>query len=140
MKIFLYCLKIWLTTVVVGALLFYVVGSPTYDSSMTFWEYMAVVCLAAAIYSSVSFLLFWAGVVFVTGRRISVWRQRSIAMAWAAILVIAPFPSLFGGHHPNWALLAELCGCFLVPVLVGIWMFKFPTVGDNNEYQACPRR
>lgn len=131
MKAFLYCLKIWLTSVVVGALLFYEVGKPTYDSSMTFWEYMGVACLAAAIYSFVSFLLFWAGVVFVTGRRISVWRRRWIAMAWATILVIAPFPILFGRNHPNWALLAELCGCFLVPVLAGIWVFRFQTVVER---------
>jgi len=133
MKIFLYCLKIWLTSVVVGALLFYFVGDPTYDSSMTFWGYMAVVCLAAAIYSLVSFLLFWAGVVFVTGRRISVWRQRWIAMAWATILVIAPFPILLGRNHPNWALLAELCGCYLVPVLAGIWVFRVPAVAQKYD-------
>jgi uncharacterized membrane protein len=128
MKIILYCLKIWLISVVVGTLLFYFVCNPTDDSSWTFWGYMWVVCLGATIYSVVSFLLFWAGVVVVTGRRFSARKQRAVAAGWATILVIAPFPILFGRNHPNWALLGELCGCYLVPVLAGIWVFRFPSI------------
>jgi|GEM_PF-3888328 hypothetical protein len=54
MKVFRYCLKIWLSSVVIGTLLFYFVGDPTDDSSMTFWGYMAV-CLGTTVYSLVSF-------------------------------------------------------------------------------------
>jgi uncharacterized membrane protein len=128
MKVFLYCLKIWLASVVAGNMLFYVVGYPTDDSSMTFWGYMAVACLGATIYSFVSFLLFWLGVFLIARRHFSAWRKRGIATVWAMILVIAPFPMLFGRNHPNWAMLAVLCGCYLVPLLVGVWVFKFPTV------------
>jgi uncharacterized membrane protein len=128
MKIFLYCLKIWQSSVVVGTFLFYFVGNPTEDSSWTFWGYMWVVCLGATIYSLVSFLLFWAGVVFVTGRLFSVRKRKAVAAGWATILVIAPFPVLFGRNHPNWALLGELCGCYLAPLLVGIGVFRFPKV------------
>jgi hypothetical protein len=75
-------------------LLFYFVGDPTDDSSMTFFGYMAVVCLAATVYSLVSFLLFWAGVCFLACRPYAVGQQKGIGTAWATILVIAPFPIL----------------------------------------------
>ena len=128
MKVFGYCLKIWLGSVVTGTLLYYLVGNPTDDSSMTFWGYMGVVCLGATVYSLVSFLLFWVGVYYLAGRPYSVRQQKGLGTAWAAILVIVPFPILFGRNHPNWALLAELCGCYLVPLLVGIWVLRFPSI------------
>ena len=133
MKIFFFCLKIWLTSVVTGTLLYYFVGNPTDDSSMTFWGYMGVVCVAAAIYSLISFLLFWAGVVFVARRRFSSRQPRTVTTAWATVLVVAPFPVLLGGNHPNWAMLAELCGCYLVPVLVAIWVLRFPAVAGRQD-------
>jgi uncharacterized membrane protein len=132
MKVFGYCLKIWLISVVTGTLLYYFVGNPTDDSSMTFWGYMGVVCLAATVYSLVSFLLFWIGVYVLAGRPYSARQQKSIGSAWATILAIAPFPILFGRNHPNWALLAELSGCYLVPVVAGIWVFRFPRVAAGS--------
>jgi hypothetical protein len=133
MKILGYCLKVWLTSVVVGALIVYFVTDPTDDSSMTFWGYMAVICLYTLLFSCVSFFLFWVAVVFLAVGRLSMNKQRWIATAAGVILTAAPFPLWFGGHHPNWALLARVCSYYLIPVVAGIWLFKFPRAPDAYE-------
>ena len=133
MKIFLYCLKIWLISVVTGTLLFYFIGKPTDDSSLTFWGYMGIICLGATLFSLPSFFLFWLGVWFLTGRPISLRRRRVQTMVWATILVIAPFPIMVGSNSPNWFLLAELCGCYWLPLIVGIGFFRFPTLTQANS-------
>jgi hypothetical protein len=128
MRIFLYCLKVWLSSVVVGGVLFYFLDKPTDDSSMTFLGYMIIFCVFALLFSSVSFFLLWAGVAMLANGRLSVNKQRWIATAWGAILAIAPVVLLFGWHQPDWSFLARLCGCYLIPLLAAIWVFKFPQV------------
>ena len=92
MKILGYCLKVWLTSVVVGALIVYFVTDLMDDSSMTFWGYMAAICLYTLLFSCVSFFLFWVAVVFLTVGRLSMNKQRWIATAVGVILTAAPFP------------------------------------------------
>ena len=128
MRIFFYCIKVWLSSVFVGALLFYLVGNPTDDSSMTFLGYMVVVCLYTILYSSISFFLFWACVALLANGGLSVKKQKWIATAGGTILTIAPFAVLFGGNQPDWLALVKICSCYLVPLLAAIWIFRIPQV------------
>jgi len=125
-KIFIYCLKVWLSAVILGPALFFIPGDPTNDSSMGFWEYMMFACVAGLIYSLVSFLLFCAGVAYFTSLHISIALQKILTTGWSVLLTIAPFPILFGKNHPNWIILSELSGCYLLPILIGIWIYRFP--------------
>lgn len=126
MKPLAYCMKVWLTSVLLGTLIFYFVGNPTDDSSMTFWEYIAVVCLYTMLYSCVSFLVFWALIAWLTKRQLPLGRKRWTATITGLILAVLPFPILFGSNHPNWWMLAAVAGCYVVPMVAGIWLFKFP--------------
>lgn len=69
MKPFIYSLKVWLTSVLVGTLIFYFIGHPTDDSSMTFWGYMIVVCLYTLLCSSVSFFVFSAATAWLAAQQ-----------------------------------------------------------------------
>jgi hypothetical protein len=126
MKPFIYSLKVWLTGVVVGALLFYFIGHPTDDSSMTFWGYLIVICLYTLLYSSVSFLIFWAATAWLTKRRLPRNRQRWIMTVIGLIGTVLPFPILLGRNHPDWWMLTEITGCYVALIVAGIWLFKFP--------------
>jgi hypothetical protein len=126
MKPFIYCFKVWLTSVIGGALLFYFIGHPTDDSSMTFWGYMIVVCLYTLLYSSVSFLIFWAAMARLTKRHRPRNWQRWIMRVIGVLLTVLPFPVLFDRNHPDWWMMAEVDHCYVVPIVTGIWLFKFP--------------
>ena len=128
MRIFVYCIKVWIISIFIGALLFYLLNNPTDDSSMTFLGYMVVVCLYAMLYSCISFFLFWACVALLTNGEFSVRRQKWIATAAGTILTIVPFAVLFGRNHPNWLGLAKICSCYLIPLLAAIWVFRIPQV------------
>ena len=126
MKPFIYCLKVWLSSVIMGALLFYFIGHPTDDSSMTFWGYLIVICLYTLLYSSISFLIFCAATVWLTSGRLPRNRQRWILTFIGLLLTVLPFYILFGRNSPDWPMLAEVTGGYLAPIVAGIWLFKFP--------------
>jgi hypothetical protein len=126
MKPFIYSLEVWLTSVIVGAFLFYFIGHPTDDSSMTFWGYMIIVCLYTLLYSSISFLIFWSAMAWLTKRPLSRNRQRWIMTFIGLVLTVLPFPILLGRNHPDWLMVAEVAGCYSIPIAAGIWLFKFP--------------
>ena len=126
MKPFIYSLRVWLTSVLVGTLIFFFIGHPTDDSSMTFWGYMIVVCVYTLLCSSVSFFIFWAATAWLTKRHLPRNRQRWIMTFVGVLLTVLPFPVLFGRNHPDWWMMAEVASCYVVPIVAGIWLFKFP--------------
>jgi Co/Zn/Cd efflux system component len=126
MKPLTFSLKVWLTSVVLGTLIFYFIGHPTDDSSMTFWEYILVGLLYALLLSCVSFFVFWAALTWLTKRPLPKTAKRWITTFIGLILTAAPFPILFGGNHPDWRMMSEFASCYAAPIVAGTWLFKFP--------------
>ena len=126
MKSLTYSLKVWLTGVLVGTTIWCVIGTLMEHSDMSLIASILVATVYAFLYSGVSFLLSWAAVTILNRGRRSKNNQRSILTALGIILTAAPFFILFGAHQPNWLALAGMYGCYIVPIIIGTWLYKLP--------------
>jgi hypothetical protein len=89
---------------------------------------MVVGCVGATIYSAVSFILFLLGVRFFAGMPIPPEGKRMLASIWAIFLGVVPFLVVSTWNDLPWVQTAECCGCYLIPLIAGIWIFSFPAV------------
>jgi hypothetical protein len=130
-RVFFYCLKVWLASVLIGPMLFSGVqplldedAAYTLNFFLGFWGYMILYGLG---FSLVSFLLFWGGMIYITHQEWSS-NQRRMAAAFLGIaLTVAPFMVLFGTVNilmPKERII--FCLCYLLPILAGIFWYRFP--------------
>jgi len=137
-KVFFYCLKVWLASVVLGPTLFWATsvppinpnGSYTLADFLGFWAYGIVYGLA---FSLISFLLFWAAMIYVSRRNWPSKQRRLVTVLLGIILTVAPFLILFQtvdllGLTDRIA----FCGSYLLPIVAGIFFYRWPRASKQE--------
>jgi hypothetical protein len=130
-KLFFYCLKVWLVSVLIGPALFWCClmridtdASYTFTEFLGFWGYGILYGLA---FSLVSFLLFWGSLIYIY-RRDWTGPQRRLATAFLGIvLTIVPFIIFFGTlNFFDESTRVAFCLSYLLPILGGIFIYRSP--------------
>ena len=136
-RVFFYCLKVWLASVLIGPALFsgclpFLDSDAAYTPGffLSFWGYMIVYGFA---FSLVSFLVFWGCMVYITHQNWPYGQRRTAAAILGIALTVVPFMILFGTLN-IWMAKERVifCLCYLLPILAGIYMYRFPRDGKHG--------
>jgi hypothetical protein len=137
-KVFFYCLKVWLASVVLGPALFWCLlpsldreAPYTFGFFLSFWGYGILYGLA---FSLISFLIFLVCVIYISHQNWPFGQRRLAAGVMAIALTVVPFMILFG--TVNILPLVErvlFCSCYLLPILAGIFFYRFPLTGRGKN-------
>ncbi|HLZ85984.1 MAG TPA: hypothetical protein VKQ52_02035 [Puia sp.] len=133
-KVFFYCLKVWLTSVVLGPVIFWCWEIPDILTLSSFLAYLGIAILYGLVFSLLSFLLLWAGIAFLYRRGWPLTRQRLAAACWGLTLTLVPFLVLFARAdsvmQPD---SVHLSLSYLFPILVGIFVYQWPGRRPRTE-------
>jgi hypothetical protein len=129
-KVFFYCLKVWLASVLTGPLLFWCClliqdrnGEVLFSDFLLYWAFSIVVGLGCSL---LSFLLFWGSTFFLYHQHWTVLRLRIVTAGLALVLTVVPFMVCFrsfGFFERERVVLFE---CYLLPILLGIFFYRYP--------------
>jgi uncharacterized Tic20 family protein len=130
-RVFFYCLKVWLASVLLGPPLFWGClmqmdrdSSYTFGDLLNFWAYGVLYGLA---FSLISFLLFLLGMFYIYRRNWPVVQRRTATALLGIILTVIPFLIFFQTLD---VFLREtrivFCLSYLLPILAGIFLYRFP--------------
>lgn len=130
-KVLYYCAKVWLTSLVLGPILYFAWSWSDLEGLLNFYGFTIAAILSGFILSLPSAIFFWAGVACLQTSQLSVGSQRLLLCAWTALLTFVPFLLLYdwagqntGSSLGQWLKL-PLC-CWVV-LAAGIYVFRFPT-------------
>ena len=130
-KVLFYCAKVWLTSLVLGPILYFTWSWSDLEGLLNFYGFTIAAILSGFILSLPSALFFWGGAVCLQGSRLSVGVQRLLLCAWTALLTFVPFWLLYdwAGHNPGSSLgqWLQLPLCCWIVLVIGIYIFRFPT-------------
>lgn len=130
-KVFFYCLKVWLASVLIGPALFWCCltridtdASYTFTEFLGFWGYAVLYSL---VFSLISFLLFLLSMVYVSHRHWPWHRQRWTIALLGIVLTLAPI-AVFLGTLKFFDETGRIAFClsYLLPILAGIFIYRFP--------------
>jgi len=136
-KVFFYCLKVWLASVILGPALFWNCmpyidrdASYTFTDFLGFWFFGILYGLG---FSLVSFLLFWVATMYVSRSDWASGRRRLAIAVSGIVLTVAPFLILFGtvGFFSLGARVL-FCASYLIPILAGIFFYRFPCQAERG--------
>ncbi|HXB05882.1 MAG TPA: hypothetical protein VNW04_02165 [Puia sp.] len=131
-KVFFYCLKVWLASVLLGPPLFWGClrqldkdASYTFGDLLNFWAYGILYGLG---FSVISFLLFLGGMFYIYRRNWPILQRRTATALLGIVLTIIPFLIFFGTLNfflPETRI--AFCLSYLLPIVAGIFLYRFPT-------------
>ena len=90
-KILYYCAKVWLTSLVLGPVLYFTWSWSDLEGRLNFYGFTIAAILSGFILSLPSALFFWGGAACLNGSQLSVSAQRLLLCAWTAMLTFVPF-------------------------------------------------
>ena len=129
-RVFLYSVKVWLTSLVLGPVLYFTWSWSDLEGLLNFYGFTITAILSGFILSLPSALFFWGGVACLYTSRLSVPNQRLLLAVWAALLTFAPFWLLYdwAGHNSGSSLgqWLQLPLCCWVVLVAGIYGFRHP--------------
>ena len=136
-KVFFYCLKVWLASVVVGPALFWCLLSVldrdaayTVGYFLSFWGYGI---LYGLWFSLLSFLIFWGCMVYISHQSWPSGQRRTATVVMAIALTVVPFMILFGTVNILFPMGRVLfCLCYLFPIVAGIFFYRLPFSGKGS--------
>jgi len=128
-KVFFYCLKVWLASVLLGPVLFWLClmrldddASYTFPNFLGFWGYTILYGLG---FSLVSFLMFLLAETYIAHRNWPGHRRRAVTALLGILLTLIPFLIFLGTlHFSNDAISIAFCLSYLLPVLAGIYFYR----------------
>ncbi|HEX9514137.1 MAG TPA: hypothetical protein VF939_26780 [Puia sp.] len=130
--VFLYPLQVWLTSALIGPILWFLSPGISDHSLLTFVQFYWLALVFGFMFSFPSFLLLWAGVAYINRRTWRLLFKKLVVAGWAMSLAIAPFllisdwrePILQG---PNLAFI----GSYVGPLLAAVFLFRWPEKVDS---------
>jgi hypothetical protein len=129
-KMFFYCLKVWLASVLIGPAVFwcYLMVRDSSDGILfseflLFWGFSIVVGLGCSL---ISFLLFWGSTSYLYRHHWKTMRMRIATVLLALVLTLAPFLICFRSFRFFEQERITLFECYLLPILVGIFFYRLP--------------
>lgn len=129
-KVFFYCLKVWLASVIIGPLLFWCClmlqdrdGGVLFSEFLLYWGFSIIVAFGSSL---ISFLLFWGSTFYLYRQHWTVMRLRITTAILALILTMAPCMLFFRSFTFFERERLTIFECYLVPILVGIFFYRFP--------------
>lgn len=135
-KIFFYCAKVWLTSLVLGPILYFTWSWSDLEGLLNFYGFTIAAILSGFILSLPSALFFWGGAACLQTSRLSAAAQRLMLCVWTALLTFVPFWLLYdwAGHNAGSSLgqWLELPLCCWVVLVIGIYSFRFPSRIDRR--------
>jgi hypothetical protein len=129
-KVLFYCAKVWLTSLVLGPVLYFAWSWSDLEGLLNFYGVTIAAILSGFILSLPSALFFWGGVACLSTSRLSAGAQRLLLCGWTALLTFVPFWLLYrwAGHNPDSSLgqWLQLPLCCWIILVIGIYVFRFP--------------
>lgn len=130
-KVFFYCLKVWLASVLLGPVIFWFClmrldddASYTFRNFLGFWGYAILYGLG---FSLISFLLFLLAETYIAHRDWTGQRRRTTTAVLGILLTVIPFLIFLGTlRFSNNAISVAFCLSYLLPVLAGIFYYRHP--------------
>ena len=135
-KVFFYCLKVWLASVLIGPVLFWFClmrldddASYNFPNFLGFWGYAILYGIG---FSLLSFLVFLIAETYIARRDWPWHRRRTITAILGILLTLIPFLIFLGTlHFFKDAISVAFCLSYLLPVLAGIYFYRFPQVSKH---------
>ena len=135
-KVFFYCLKVWLASVLIGPALFWFClmridsdASYTFAEFLSFWGYAILYGLG---FSLISFLVFLFAEAYIVHRNWPWHRRRTATAILGILLTILPFLIFFGTlNFFNDETRVAFCLSYLLPLLAGIYFYRFPQISKH---------
>ena len=126
---FLYSIQVWLTSALTGPMLWYF--SPAINkgahSFSTFFQFYGAALLFVFMFSFPSFLLLFAGVVYIDRRAWQLLTRKFVITGWAFVLAIVPFLVIFDWDRSLVSVSALFfAGAYIVPLVAAIFLFRWP--------------
>lgn len=126
-KVLLYALKVWLTSLLLGPVIYFAWSWSDLEGLMNFFDFTGLAILFGFFLSLPCALGFWGGVAFLRRSTLSVLVRRLVLCAWAALLTAAPFWLLYvWAGPPSWGQWLQLPLCCWVVLVAGIFSYRFP--------------
>lgn len=130
-KALFYCLKVWITGVVVGPLLFYVMDKHFVNQLLSFLDFILVFDVGGLLFSIPSFLLLWATATYICKRPGDQPMQRLKLAGWSLLFtVLSPVIILVWQHtspdSTDWSLLTRLIACYFAAIAAAIFFYRLP--------------
>jgi hypothetical protein len=130
-KALFYCLKVWITGVVVGPLLFYAMDKHFVDGLLSFSDYIFVFFAGGLLFSIPSFLLLWATATYTCKRPGDLPLQRLKLAGWSLLFTVLPPVIILVWQHTNpdnadWSLLTRLIASYFASIAAAIFFYRFP--------------
>jgi hypothetical protein len=129
-RLFFYCLKVWLASVLLGPILLWGCllqgGSGRSWTFADFLLYWGVTIMTGIVYSGISFVLFWVLTILLYRQHWPVPQLRIAEAMLALVLTMVPFLVLFETNNFNQGDRAAIFSCYLLPILAGIFFYRFP--------------
>lgn len=129
-KVFFYCLKVWLASVLIGPLLFWCClmlqdrsGEVLFSEFLLYWAFSIVVGLGCSL---LSFLLFWGSTFYLYHQHWTRLRLRITTAVLALVLTVVPFAVCFRTFSFFERERVVLFECYLLPILVGVFFYRCP--------------
>ena len=144
-KALLYCLKVWVTGLIVGPLVFYVMDNNDLDGLFSFPEYIFMSFVAGLVLSIPSFLLLWATATYICKRpgypplkRFKLTECSLLLTALPAMAMFAYFTN--GWANPEWSLTIRLIASYFIPIAAAIFFYRLPAgPQDAQDHPAADR-
>jgi hypothetical protein len=135
-RVFFYCLKVWLASVLLGPILLWgfmlqggVSRSWTFADFLLYW---GVTIMTGVVYSGISFIIFWGLTVLVYRQRWPAPQVRIAEAALGVLLTLLPFLILFQSNEFHLEHRAALLSCYLLPILGGVFFYRFPRAENRR--------
>jgi hypothetical protein len=131
-KAFEYCLKVWVTGVVIGPMFFYVINKSYVDGLASFWEYIVVSFLGDFLTSVPSFLLLWATTTYICKRPGYQPLQRLKLAVWALLFTVLTIVAvaIWTGDDwasTDWSVVIRIFASYFTPIAAAIFIYRLPT-------------
>src|SRR5258708_38738189 len=89
--VFLYPLQVWLTSALIGPILWFLSPGISDHSLLTFVQFYWLALVFGFMFSFPSFLLLWAGVAYINRRTWRLLFQKVVVAGWVKAPALAPF-------------------------------------------------
>ena len=135
--IYIYPIQIWLTSALIGPIIFHASSNLLDNSFETFWTLLFLTTGYGFLLSIPSFFLLLAAVVIIDWHPSHTHAKKLIIACWAAVLVIAPLWLITGSLTLLLKRTALITiGSYLAPLLLAVFYYRWPNQAKTTSKKS----